>query len=220
MPKGPRIHRDVLGYLIRLVKEYPSTTTAVELHNLVREKFEDENIPPLLRRPMPVLRTVQDYVKMIRNQMGKTQEQPWSLAIMDEASIPWEAANFLLEASIELKELKDEDPSKLWPESSRLMGELEEEAREMLKELLHYWSPPRRGVMTLRQAKWLWRIHLALPTVEKLRNILWKADLYACREMVAEYLDREFDTSDLDSNLRNLLRNIKKRQEQEGGKEP
>jgi len=72
----------------------------------------------------------------------------------------------------------------------------------------------REIVLTYREAKWLWRIHLAMPVWELpdwLPELCQRADEYAHREMTAEYLGQDFDTSDLDGGLRNLLRDIKRR---------
>ncbi len=44
-----------------------------------------------------------------------------------------------------------------------------------------------------------------------LPELCQRADEYAHREMTAEYLGQDFDTSDLDGSLRNLLRDIKRR---------
>ena len=55
-------------------------------------------------------------------------------------------------------------------------------------------------VITNRQAKWLWRIHVILPDLDLL-ELCERADEYAYKELVAEYLGEAFDTSDLDESL-------------------
>lgn len=156
-------------------------------------------------------RTIHAVIRKARTQQTELMEvdrEPWSLAAMDKAGIPWEATHFLLEATIELREKGGE----LWPETEQLIRDLQE------MEVLEKWSPPASGVMTNRRAKWLWRMHLALPT-EEVRNIVRRADFYAHREMMAEYLGRDFVTSDFDNGLMNLLRYIKHK-EKERTREP
>lgn len=198
MPKGPTVNLEVLDYLIEFFRWHPNTTGELT-QEILRNKYGESGIP------IPSVRTIQKYKKIILEQLKNPQDKPWALAMMDKTGIPWEAANFLLKASITLQELQKKGEV-VWPWTSELLGELKKS--RMLLGMQKF----QKEVMTNREAKWLWRVHLALPTVE-LRNILWRTDMYAHREMTSDFLKREFDTSDLDGGLKNLLRNIRERSE-------
>lgn len=193
MPKGPRIHPDILDCLIEFVRLYPDSSAKV-LQERLQNKLSGENIP------VPKERTLQKYMKLVRDHMRHIQEQPWNLAKMDEVGIPWEAGNFLLRASVDLQK----EGVDLWPWTANLLKDLQ--LPRIFRKKLRY----RKGMMTNRQAKWLWRIYITMPMLT-LSQLCYRADEYAHRERVAEYLDREFDTSDLDGGLRNLLRSIEDR---------
>jgi hypothetical protein len=137
------------------------------------------------------------------------EEEFWSFATMESnKDIPWEAVPFLLECLIELTG-RAEQGKQLWPWRERLLGDLKKLGFEVRQS-----ASQRDSVLTYRQAKWLWRVHLVLPTwtlPDWLTELCERADEYAHREMTADYLGWDFNTSDLDDSLRNLLRDIKRR---------
>lgn len=201
MAKGrPKIDRNVAGFINLAVIQH-SDWTAGDVLRVVKNKFESKGIP------IPKLRTVQQYIKVFRKKLE--EEDFWSLAAMEaNKDIPWEAAPFLLKCSIELTGCA-EQAGQLWPWRERLLGDLKK-----LGLVVRQSAPQKETVLTYRQAKWLWRIHLIIPELELpdwLPELCERADEYARREMTADYLGWDFDTSDLDNGLRNLLRNIKDR---------
>lgn len=204
MAKGrPRITPKVMERLRDLALE-DLARPGNKIESMLIAEFKGQDVS------IPAKRTCQHYAKVFREQwMARVDDKPWSLAVMDQAGIPWEATPFLLEASIIVRKEGDQ----LWPETTSLMDDLGE------RDLLIQWSPPATGVMTVRQAKWLWRIHLALPGVA-LRNIFWRADMYSHREMMTDYLGYPFDTSDLDGGLSTVLRDIKRKQASTGEETP
>jgi len=122
------------------------------------------------------------------------QEQPWSLATMDKAGIPWEAAAWLLEHYKEC-EKRTTKGDQLWPWTNPYMTTLIEQ-REPVK---GGWV-----FLTNRQAKWLWRVRLigpALDSADPFCNLCRWADQYAHAEITAEYLDQYFDTRCIDADL-------------------
>jgi len=193
MAKGrPRVTPEVMERLRELALE-DFARPGKRIESILVKEFKDKDVS------IPAIRTCQHYAKVFREQwMQRVDDQPWSLALMDKAGIPWEATHFLLGASIGIQK----EGGRLFPETDSLMEELHE------RELLAQWKPPEAGVMTVRQAKWLWRLYLALPDV-KLRNIFWRADMYSHREMMTDYLGYPFDTSDLDRGLMTLLYHLK-----------
>lgn len=198
MPKGPRVHPDVEKYIALLVANNP-LLTGKEVRGKVESEFKGKGIA------IPSERTIHDRRQQILTRLT-IQEKPWSLALMRESEedtgIPWEAINILLSASTEMQR----EEGQLWPETDSFMKEIDE--RELLEQWKEQRNLPGAGVMTVRKAKWLWRIHLALPDVE-LCNIFWRADMYSHREMMTDYLYYPFDTSDLDRGLMTLLYHIK-----------
>ena len=136
------------------------------------------------------------------------EEESWSLAAMESnKDIPWEAVPFLLECLVELTG-RAEQAKQLWPWREQLLGDFKKLGLEVKQS-----APQRETVLAYRQAKWLWRLHLALPTwtlPDWLTELCGKADEYAHREMTADYLGWDFDTTDLDDSLRNLLQDIKR----------
>ncbi|TET41274.1 MAG: hypothetical protein E3J66_05550 [Dehalococcoidia bacterium] len=201
MAKGrPKINREVAEFINLAVTQHPDWT-AGDILRTVKNKFESKGIP------IPKLRTVQQYIKVFRKKLE--EEEFWSLAAMEaNKDIPWEAVPFLLECSIELTG-RAKQGEQLWPWTERLPGDLKKLGLEVRQS-----ASQKETVLTYRQAKWLWRIHLAMPTwtlPKWLPELCERADEYAHREMMADYLGYPFDTSDLDGSLRNLLRDIKHR---------
>ena len=188
-PRGPRTKKDVLDRIVILALD-DSNLWGKDIKAQLEKEFEPNDVPGL--------RTIQQYISNARKEAEENvQEQPWSLATMDKASIPWEAAYWLQERYMEC-EKRQKKGEQLWPWTTHFT-----EAK---------LSPS--VVLTNRQAKWLYRIHLVIPEWELpdwLPELCHRADEYAHREMTAEYLGQDFDTSDLDGSLRNLLRDIKRR---------
>lgn len=201
MAKGrPKINPQVAEFMNLAVIQHPDWT-AGDILKVVKNKFESKGIP------IPKLRTAQQYIKIFRRKL--IEEESWSFATMESnKDIPWEAVPFLLECMIELTG-RAEQGIQLWPWRERLLGDLKKLGLEVKQS-----ASQRDQVLTYRQAKWLWRVHLALPAwtlPDLLIELSERADEYAHREMMADYLGWDFDTSDLDDSLRNLLRDIKRR---------
>lgn len=229
-PKGPRTKMEVLDRIIMLALD-ESKLIGKNILNKLLEEFPPEDVPGL--------RTVQIYVHDAREEATTNlQEQPWSLAIMAKADvgIPWEAASFLLTALDELGRLRDldelgrlrdEEGEIIWRWSAHPLDDVYKGSPEEIAEALSSGREPERisvkpmaprapigTVLTNRQAKWLWRIHCILPTwclPEWLGDLCKRADEYAHLEMLADYLNEDFDTSDFDVSLMYVLRDIKDR---------
>ncbi len=196
MTKGrPKINLKVAEFMNLAVTQHPDWT-AGDVLRAVRNKFESKGIP------IPKLRTAQQYIKIFRRKL--IEEEPWSLATMESNNdIPWEAVPFLMECYIELIE-RAEQGEQLWPWGEQLLGDLKKSGLEVRQS-----ESQKEIVLTHRQAKWLWRLHFIFPKL-KLIDLLRHVDTYVHREMVADYLGWDFDTSDLDGSLLNTMRDIKK----------
>jgi len=211
-PKGPRTDRKILDRLIALALDQPELTGRQIRDKLLEQfkEFEDIDIPSI--------RTVQDYMKSAREQaIENAQEQAWSLGLMarKDTGIPWEAVYFLLETFEELR-CRQKRGEKFWYWSGYLLDHVYKgTASEVVAELKAGREPehisaeslpkalPPRTLLTVRQAKWLWRMHLILPASlsDRFRQICEGADQYAHRELLADYLNDPFDTRDLDDGL-------------------
>lgn len=159
-------------------------------------------------------RTIHAVIKKARGQETEIMEvdrQPWCLATMDKVGIPWEATGFIMQSMLDLDAIirsGEKKPEEIWPCTFEFLTYIQD------KEVQTEEAPRKSLLLTSRQARWLWRIHLVIPKWELpdwLPELCQWADEYAHREMMAEYLGQDFDTSDLDGSLRNLLRNIKQR---------
>jgi hypothetical protein len=211
MSKGPRMSEQVKRHIAECILQNPNMQ-AKKILSSVENKFKDTGID------IPKLRTVQALAKQLKEEARQNnEEQPWSLATMDQAKMGWEAASFLLEAHDDLHRRQRE--GKLpWQGSAApyiSKGTLKEviQAEKNGKEPERkYLGPPAKTgtVLTNRQAKWLWHIHLIVPGLE-LADLYPHVEPYAHREILAYYLREPFDTTDLDSALMNILRDIKKR---------
>lgn len=203
MSKGPKVHPDIEKEMVCLVSHNPYLQ-ASEIETYLSEEFRGRGIP------LPSLRTIQDRAKRIRDRLT-IQEKPWSLAAMteqrsdipdEEVDIPWEASRFIMQSIIDLKSRIKSDKEKLeelWPYSFKTLTFVKDEPIQPEDARL------LRVLLTNRQAKWLWRLHLILPN-EKPVNLLRHADAYVQRELLRDYLGWEFDTSDLENSLMNILR--------------
>lgn len=217
MPKGPRVHPDIERYIVELVTDNPLIQSR-QIENQLIKEFAGKSIS------IPAMRTIQVRAKQIVDHLT-IQEKPWSLAMMakGDTDIPWEAAGFLLWAFAELERLKNNGKI-IWPSSEHplddfLKGSVKEvtesfeSGREPEKVSVKPLAPraPVGTILTNRQAKWLARLHLMFPLL-KPNDLFWYVDAYSERELLADYLGYDFDTSDLDGSLRNVLRNIKDRE--------
>lgn len=195
MAKGrPKLEHEVAEFITLAVSQHPDRA-ASEILTAIENKFKPKGIP------IPKLRTVQQYAKTVRVKMKG--EEPWSLATMEEnGDIPWEVAPLIMQWSMELSVLVEQG-KKVWPWRDKLLGDLSKRGFKVKQP-----APQERTLLTYREAKWLWRIHLFVPDLN-LYNLCFRADAYICREMVADYFSWDFDTSDLDRGLMTLLYHIK-----------
>jgi hypothetical protein len=220
MSKEAWISKEVQDELMRLALKRPY---------MPNKKIESKGFESELRKTfsnpaitIPKLSTITRKVREFRKEAkANVQEQPWSLAMMakSETGIPWKAVAFLLSASDELQHLQAKG-EKLWPASEHPLDDFDKGSLEEVSEILASGKESERTsvrplapraplgtVLTNRQAKWLWRLRLIFPKV-KLFDLLPHVDAYAQRELLADYLNRDFDTSDLDSSLRNIMYDI------------
>jgi len=161
------------------------------LGKAIKAKLEEEFDP----NDVPGLRTIQQYMSSAREKAKENiQEQPWSLATMDKADIPWEAAAWLLECYKEC-EKRTMEGEQLW----RLTNPYLPTRIERLEPQEGGWV-----FLTNRQAKWLWRVRLIGPALDfanPFYDLCHWADQYAHAEITAEYLDQYFDTRTIDADL-------------------
>lgn len=216
MPKGPKVHSDIEKHIAMIVTDNPYLQ-AKEIQTELEQQFAGTSIP------IPAIRTIQDRAKRIVDQLT-IEEKPWSLAIMAKGDIdvPWEAAGFLLWAFAELRHLQ-KSGEKIWhlskhPLDDFYKGSSMEEVMESFgtdREPEHVSVKPLAPrapvgtILTNRQAKWLWRLHLMFPGL-KPTDLFVHADAYAQQELLADYLGWDFDTSNLDEGLSQLARDIGK----------
>lgn len=187
MAKGrPRTKMEILDRIVILALDKSNL-----LGKEIKSKLEEEFDP----RDVPGLRTIQQYMSNAREEAKENiQEQPWSLATMDKAGIPWEAAAWLLECYKECGEYSMEG-KQLWRLTNPYLPTLIERL------VLHEGG---LTFLTNRQAKWLWRVHVigpALDSVDPFSDLCRWADQYAHAEITAEYLGQYFDTRTIDADL-------------------
>lgn len=190
----------------------------------IQKKLKDEFSGREISSPIPKLSTIAKKVREFRKEArDNIQEQPWSLAMMakGDIDIPWEAVGFLLEAFAELRHLQNSG-EKIWRWSEHPLDDFYKGSMEEVMESLGTDREPEHvsvkplapralvgTILTNRQAKWLGRLHLMFRGL-KPTDLFHYADAYAQRELLANYLGWDFDTSDLDNSLSNLARDIRK----------
>ncbi len=185
-PKQPRTKKEVLDRMVVLALD-KSNLLGKQIKAQLEEEFDPKDVPGL--------RTIQQYMSNARKEAEENvQEQPWSLATMDTAGIPWEAAAWLLEHYKECEKHTTKG-DQLWPLTNPYMTTLIERR-----------EPVEGGYvfLTNRQAKWLWRVRLigpALDSADPFCDLCHWADQYAHAEITAEYLDQYFDTRTIDTDL-------------------
>ena len=205
MPKGPRVHPDIEKYIASLVSSN-SQLQAKQIEAKLQDKFAGSDTP------IPALRTIQDRASRIRSRLTM-QDKPWSLAVMsqqrqyhdEDIDIPWEASGYIIQAMVEMQskvrsgqnEIKD-----LWSYSHETLESLRKNSD-------NYREETEPHLVTVRQAKWLWRFHQIFPGLKAL-DLIPLADAYSQRELYSDYLGWDLDTSDLDSALLLIQRDIHK----------
>ena len=211
MSKGPRMSEQVKRHIMEYVLQNPEGQGKMILAS-TESKFQDTGID------IPKLRTVQAWAKQFKEMATQNyEEQPWSLATMDQAKIGWEAASFLLQAHDDLRRRQREGKPLPWHGS--VTPDVLEGSFEKIKQTIGSKKEPERKhlgpevvkgtILTNRQAKWLWRIHLIMPGLD-VADLYSHVEPYAHREILAYYLREPFDSADLDSALMNILRDIKR----------
>jgi len=81
-PKQPRTKKEVLDLIVVLALD-KSNLLGKQIKARLEEEFEPNDVPGL--------RTIQQYMSNARKEATENvQEQPWSLATMDKAGIPWD----------------------------------------------------------------------------------------------------------------------------------
>lgn len=206
MPKGPRVHPDIEQEIATIVLQKPLLQAAAIELILIR-KFSQTDIP------VPSKRTIQDRAKRIRDRLT-VQEKPWSIATMKaqnpdipetNTGIPWEAVGFIMKSIVDLESMvrrNKGEVEKIWHYTFEFLAFIEERNKMAKKQ-------SASTILTNRQAKWLWRLHLIFPGLNPV-DLFPLVDVYAHREMLADYLGWDFDTSDLDGSLVNKMRDITK----------
>lgn len=217
---SPRLDDRTRGRIIQLAFSIPGpkTLSAMKILDQLQEDNDEGKgyiIPESDRTIHAVIRKARERETAIM----EVDRQPWSLATMDKAGIPWEAAQFLIDVywffSDFFKEDKQDFPT--WFRTGRFvqkagisgesipqkdMAELEIDEEDISEEDEEYVAERRAGlIITNRQAKWLWRMHLMVPDwtlPDWLPELCALADRYAQREMSADYLGWNFYTRDLD----------------------
>ncbi len=206
MPKGPRVHRDIEKEIATIVSQNP-LLQGREIETILMKKFGETGVP------IPSQRTIQDRAKRIRDQLT-VQEKPWSIGVMKEQNpdipdtntgVPWEAVGFIMQSIVGLESMVRQGKEKveeIWPYTFGFLASIEEMNGVAKKQ-------STQTILTNRQAKWLWRLHLIFPDLKPF-DLVSHVDAYAHREMLADYLGWDFDTSNLDGGLVLTMRNIVK----------
>lgn len=220
-PKGPRMNPEVLNRLTELAVYRPDLV-AKEIRDMLVSEFGENSVLQLRR--------MQFYISEYRQEAKENiQEKPWSLAMMatGQTDIPWEAARFLLQAYNALWRRQEVGKGLPWRWSAHPLDDFYKGSPDEIVDALISGSEiecvsimplapraPPGTVLTNRQAKWLWRIHLMLPLRSvpgwDLLNLCERVDEYTQRELLSDYLNEDFDSSDLDSSLTNVLRSTNK----------
>ena len=196
-PKQPRTKKKVLDRIVILALD-KSNLLGKQIKAQLEGEFEPNDVPGL--------RTIQQYMSNAREVAKENiQEQPWSLATMDKAGIPWEGAAWLLDSYKECERRIEEYHRRM------MAGEqLEDMPLWRLTNPYPMGTQPLELVrggyvfLTNRQAKWLWRVRLigpALDSDDPFCDLCHWADQYAHAEITAEYLDQYFDTRTIDADL-------------------
>jgi hypothetical protein len=132
---------------------------------------------PKFRGRVPLQRTLQRRVKELIPNVEKVRDldQPFEWHRLEVYKLPWEAGSYLLS---------------MWREIQELRAQLN---------LTHLIIP--RRAPTVRQARWWWRVHLAVPEMEdKLNVYLWAKE--ACKqELYRDLLGKPLNLSGFNAYL-------------------
>lgn len=102
---------------------------------------------------------------------ARTAFMPFEWHRLEEYSLPWEASAYLLE---------------MW--AFFTAGRV------------YIAVTPPQPVPTVREVRWWWRVHLAVPNLDFL-NVWFLAERFALRELAHELLDAPLDVADLETHL-------------------
>ena len=205
MPKGPKVHEDVIRHITTLLANN-SGITVPRIEKELINKFAGTDTP------LPAIRTIYKIVRKI-SRLLTYQEEPWSLATMstqmrdnkeESLYLPREASSFILEAIMDLRNMSKEGEGKYrdhWRYTTEFFKSLDAQPPS-------WENISASKSLTNRQAKWLWWLHLILPGL-KPGDLFHIADAYVSRELYSELFEWEFDTTDLDDGLINILKDVK-----------
>ena len=110
--------------------------------------------------------------RAIKNMPESSEDIPFEWHRMAEYSLPWEASHYLLEMWAKVNE----------GEAGFTLGSIYNER------------------LTVRQAKWCWRVHLSAPDLE-FKDTWLKAQDFVYEERHHDSLGKPFDTLDLQADL-------------------
>ena len=122
--------------------------------------------------------TVAKYTKQFDNshETDKERYHPFEWHRLEEYGLPWESSAYLLEMWMRIREYWADEDKSAPPPGPRL--------------------PP-----TVRQVRWWWRVHLAVPDGVNTLDIYFWAEHLVRREMFSEVLDSPLDVADIEAYL-------------------
>ena len=122
--------------------------------------------------------TVAKYTKLFDNFDGTLRERyrPFEWHRLKDYELPWHSSAYLLDMWVRIQEYWADEDRALPPTVPRL--------------------PP-----TMRQVRWWWRVHLAVPDGANPLDIYLWAEHFVLREMFSEVLDSPLDMADLEAYL-------------------
>jgi hypothetical protein len=106
--------------------------------------------------------------RAIRSMPGSSEDAPFEWSRLQEYGLPWESTHYLLQMWVRVNEA--------------------EEGFNL--------EAPYNGGLTVRQAKWCWRVHLAAPDLE-FKDTWQLATDFVYEERHRDYLGKPFDADDL-----------------------
>ena len=143
----------------------------------IEENMQDARDTGIVNFDMPGRGSIQKYSREYDDldQSKKDLDDPFEWHRLEDYGLPWEAGSYLLS---------------MWREIQELRAQLN---------LTHLIIPGRAP--TVRQARWWWRMHLAVPEMEDKRNVyLWAKE--ACKqELYRDLLDKPLNLSGFNAYL-------------------
>ncbi|MDA1270672.1 MAG: hypothetical protein O3A93_05365 [Chloroflexi bacterium] len=141
----------------------------------IEGKMQEARYTGLVKSDMPGRGSIQKYAREYDDipDEAKLLDEPFTWSRMGEYGLPWEASGFLLEMS-------------------RFIQEFEYRLSDAL------WHPPPRPP-SVRQVRWWWRIHQAVPDMEDYTNIYLWAKEYELYELFDHLLGKKINISGLDA---------------------